>query len=324
MKGRKTMKVLLTGAFGNFGTTTLHNLLEQGHEVRCFDLQTKANRKTAAKFGNRIETIWGDVRNPDDLALAVHDRDVVIHLAFIIDMLKSEDHPEWAREINVGGTKNLLDAIKGHPEPHKFIFASSISVFGHTQHLQPPRTLSDPVQPTSIYAHHKAECEELVKKSGIDWSILRIAFSPPEASAKFDPVLFQLEPSSRLEFVHPRDVGLAVTNGVSSTEIWGKTLLVGGGSACQLYYRDFIRQLIEGIGIRPLPEDAFALPPSSPLDWVDTTESQKLLNYQKHSFEDYVREIPASMGSARYLVRLLGPLIRRSMLSQSPYLKQNK
>ncbi len=318
------MKVLLTGAFGNFGTTTLHNLLEQGHEVRCFDLQTKANRKTAAKFGNRIETIWGDVRNPDDLALAVHDRDVVIHLAFIIDMLKSEDHPEWAREINVGGTKNLLDAIKVHHEPSKIIFASSISVFGHTQHLPPPRTLSDPVQPTSIYAHHKAECEELVRKSGIDWSILRIAFSPPEASAKFDPVLFQLEPSSRLEFVHPRDVGLAVTNGVSSTEIWGKTLLVGGGSGCQLYYRDFIRQLIEGIGIRPLPEEAFALPPSSPLDWVDTTESQRILNYQKHSFEDYVREIPASMGSARYLVRLLGPLIRRSMLSQSPYLEQNK
>jgi nucleoside-diphosphate-sugar epimerase len=324
MKGRKIMKVLLTGAFGNFGTTTLHNLLEQGHEVRCFDLQTKANRKTAAKFGNRIETIWGDVRNPDDLALAVHDRDVVIHLAFIIDMLKSEDHPEWAREINVGGTKNLLDAIKGHSEPPKIIFASSISVFGHTQHLQPPRTLSDPVQPTSIYAHHKVECEELVRKSGLDWSILRIAFSPPEVSAKFDPVLFQLEPSSRLEFVHPRDVGLAVTNGVSSTEIWGKTLLVGGGSGCQLYYRDFIRQLIEGIGIRPLPEDAFALPPSSPLDWVDTTESQRILNYQKHSFEDYVREIPASMGSARYLVRLLGPLIRRSMLSQSPYLEQNK
>jgi nucleoside-diphosphate-sugar epimerase len=319
------MKVLLTGAFGNFGTTTLHNLLEQGHEVRCFDLQTKANRKTAAKFENRIETIWGDVRNPDDLALAVHDRDVVIHLAFIIDMLKSEDHPEWAWEINVGGTKNLLDAIKSHSEPCKIIFASSISVFGHTQHLPPPRTLSDPVQPTSIYAHHKAECEELIKKSGLDWSILRIAFSPPEALGKFEPILFHLEPNSRLEFVHPRDVGLAVANAVSSTEIWGKTLLVGGGSDCQLYYRDFIRQITDVMGIRPFPDEAFALPPSSPLDWVDSTESQRLLNYQKHSFEDYIGEIPASMGRpTRYLLRLFGPLIRRSILSQSPFLKQNK
>jgi len=318
------MKVLLTGAFGNFGTMTLHNLLEQGHEVRCFDLQTKANRKTASKYENRIETIWGDVRNPDDLTLAVHDRDVVIHLAFIIDMLRSDEQPEWAWQINVGGTKNLLDAIRGQSEPGKIIFASSISVFGHTQHLPPPRTLSDPVQPTSIYTHHKVECEELVKKSDLDWSILRIAFAPPEAGGSFDPVLFDLELNSRLEFVHPRDVGLAVANAVSSSEIWGKTLLVGGGSGCQLYYRDFIRQLTDVMGIRPLPDDAFALPPSSPMDWVDSIESQRLLNYQERSFEDFIRDIPASMGPSRYLVRLLGPLIRRSILSQSPFLKQNK
>jgi nucleoside-diphosphate-sugar epimerase len=317
------MKLLLTGAFGNFGTTTLYSLLEQGHEVRCFDLETKANQKTAANFENRIETIWGDVRNPDDLALAVHDREVVIHLAFIVDMLRSDDQPEWAWEINVAGTKNLLDAMKAHSDPGKIIFASSTSVFGHTQHLDPPRTLSDPVQPTSTYTRHKVECEELVKQSGLDWSILRIAFAP-QAAGSFDPVLFELELDSRLEFVHPRDVGLAVTNAVSSTEIWGKTLLVGGGSGCQLYYRDFIRQLTDAIGIRSLPKEAFALQPSSPMDWVDSTESQRLLKYQKHSFEDYLREIPASMGSGRYLVRLLSPLIRRSMLNQSPYLEQNK
>jgi nucleoside-diphosphate-sugar epimerase len=238
-------------------------------------------------------------------------------------MLRSDEQPEWAWEINVAGTKNLLDAMKAHSDPGKIIFASSTSVFGHTQHLDPPRTLSDPVQPTSTYTRHKVECEELVKNSGLDWSVLRIAFAP-QAAGSFDPVLFELELDSRLEFVHPRDVGLAVTNAVSSTEIWGKTLLVGGGSGCQLYYRDFIRQLTDAIGIRALPEDAFTLPPSSPLDWVDSTESQRLLNYQKHSFEDYIREIPASMGSGRYLVRLLSPLIRRSMLSQSPYLKQNK
>jgi len=173
------MKVLLTGAFGNFGTTTLHSLLKQGHDVRCFDLETEANQKTAEKFENRIETIWGDVRNPDDLARAVPEMEVVIHLAFIVDMLRSDQQPEWAWEINVGGTKNLLDAMKDQSEPGKIIFASSINVFGHTQHLEPPRTLSDPVQPTSTYTHHKVECEELVKKSGLDWSVLRIAFSPP-------------------------------------------------------------------------------------------------------------------------------------------------
>ena len=248
--------------------------------------------------------------------------DVVIHLAFIVDMLRSEENPEWAREINIGGTKTLLDGIKSLSEPCKIIFASSISVFGHTQHLHPPRTPSGPVQPTSIYTHHKVECEELIKKSGLDWSILRVAFAP--ASGKFDPVLFNLELKSRIEFVHPDDVGLSFANAVSSTEIWSKILLVGGGKGCQLVYGDLIRQLMDVIGIRPLPDDAFALPPSSPLDWVDSTESQNLLNYQRHSFEDYIRETRASMGPARYLIRLIAPLIRRSMLNQSPFLKRNK
>jgi nucleoside-diphosphate-sugar epimerase len=315
--------VLLTGAFGNFGTNALQSLLEQGHEARCFDLETEANQKTAAKFENKIETIWGDVRNPNDLARAVPEVEVVIHLAFIIDMIRSEQQPEWAWEINVGGTKNLLDAMKEQSVPSKIIFASSTSVFGHTQHLDPPRTLSDPVQPTSTYTHHKVECEERVKKSSLDWSILRIAFSPPEVGGKFEADLFHLEPDSRLEFVHPRDVGLAVTNAVSSTEIWGKTLLIGGGSDSQLVYRDFIQQLTDAIGIRPLPDEAFALAPSSPLDWVDSTESQNLLNYQKHSFEDFIRGVPAAMGSMKYVVRVLSPLVRRSIMNQSPFLRQD-
>jgi nucleoside-diphosphate-sugar epimerase len=152
-----------------------------------------------------------------------------------------------------------------------------------------------------------------------------MAFSLPETSGKFDPMLFLLELNSRLEFVHPRDVGLALANAVSLTEIWGKTLLVGGGGpGCQLYYRDFIRQITDMMQIRPLPDDAFASPPSSPLDWVDSTESQKLLNYQKHSFEDYIEETTASIKPIRFLLRLFGPLIRRLILSQSPILKQNK
>jgi len=39
------MNVLLTGAFGNVGLSTLEELLRQGHQVRCFDLKTRANEK---------------------------------------------------------------------------------------------------------------------------------------------------------------------------------------------------------------------------------------------------------------------------------------
>ena len=74
-----------------------------------------------------------------------------------------------------------------------------------------------------------------------------------------------------------------------------------------------MRQLTDAIGIRPLPDEAFALAPSSPLDWVDSTESQNLLNYQNYSFEDFIHGIPASMGFTKYVVRLLSPLDPQSI-----------
>ena len=76
------MRVLVTGAFGNVGRSTVDELLKQGHRVRCFDLKTRANTKTARSYGDRIEVVWGDLRSPADLAAAVSDQDAgeVLHL----------------------------------------------------------------------------------------------------------------------------------------------------------------------------------------------------------------------------------------------------
>ena len=190
------MKVLVTGAFGNIGTSALAELLRQGHQVRCFDLRTRANEKAARRLKGQTEVVWGDLRRPDDVAIAVRDQQVVIHLAFVIPKLSatgvgSEDRPDWAREINVGGTRNLLNAMKGLPLPPQIIFASSLHVFGETQEQPPPRTVSDPVQPTDHYSLHKIECEQMVKASGLDWAILRFAAALP-LQVKLDPAMFDV------------------------------------------------------------------------------------------------------------------------------------
>ncbi|MCK4362823.1 MAG: SDR family NAD(P)-dependent oxidoreductase, partial [Dehalococcoidia bacterium] len=78
------MKVLLTGAFGNIGPNVVEKLLEQGHQVRCFDRKTEATEKKAGRFKDQVEVVWGDLRSPDDVAAALHDLDVVIHMAFAL------------------------------------------------------------------------------------------------------------------------------------------------------------------------------------------------------------------------------------------------
>ena len=57
---------------------------------------------------------------------------------------------------------------------------------------------------------------------------------------------------------------------------------------------------------------------------MDTAESQRLLKYQRHSFQDFTGEIAGSLGPLRLAFRLLSPLIRWWMLRQSPYYKAGR
>ncbi len=314
------MKVLLTGAFGNIGINAITNLLKQGHDVRCFDVRNEKNEKAARKFKDRINVVWGDIRNPDDVARAVEDSEVVIHLAFIIPV-ESEVNPELSREINVGGTKNLLEAMKAVTPPPRIVFASSCTVYGPTQDQPPPRKATDPVNPTIHYTKHKVECEEMVKASGFVWTILRFGAVPP-VELKFNPMVFFLSPDSRMEFVHTKDVGLALANAVTCDGAWGKILLIGGGPKNQMLYRDYLAGSMEASGIGKFPDEAFGNIPSS-MDWLDTEESQRLLDYQKHTYQDFLRDRKRSLGVRRYTIMLQRPMIRRKWLKHSPFYKAN-
>jgi len=316
------MRVLLTGAFGNVGTSALRELLAQGHTVRCFDVPSKANLRAARRLTGRAEVVWGDLCRQEDVEKAVEDQEVGIHLAFIIPKLSAtgvgvDDRPEWARSINVGGTQNLLAAMKAQPKPPKIIFASSVHVYGRTQDKPPCRTASEPLEATDDYSQHKIECEQMVRASGLDWAIFRFGVVFPLA-LKLDPAMFDVPLSTRLEFVHTRDVGLALANAVSCPEVWGKVLLIGGGEHCRFYYRDVVSLLLEKMGVGMLPEKAFGETPFC-IDWLDTRESQKLLNYQHRNLEDYAQEMAALMGPKRHLLRMCRPLVRRLLLDRSPY-----
>jgi short-subunit dehydrogenase len=319
------MKVLLTGAFGNIGTSTLEELLQRGHQVRCFDLKTKANEKTARRYGDKIEVMWGDLRNREDVEAAVQGQDVVLHVAFIIPKLsmtgvESEARPDWAREINVGGTRNLIEAMKAQPKPPKLLFTSSLHVYGYTQNQPPPRTVNDPPRPEEHYSRHKVECEEMVKASGLTWTIFRLGAALPVRLVT-DPTMFDISLKNRIEFVYTKDVGLAIANALETDEVWGKIWLIGGGPRCQLTQGELVEAVLEAVGIGMLPEEAFSNKPY-PTDWLDTTESQRVLKFQRHTLEDYAQSLKAVLGFRRHLIKLFRPIIRAWLLGKSAYLEE--
>lgn len=316
------MNILLTGAFGNVGQSTLTALLEHGHQVRCFDVPTAANRKIAARWQDRVELCWGDLRNPEEVRRAVAGCQAVLHLAFVIPNLSatgtsSEARPEWARSINVGGSRNLIEAIQHQPQPPRLIFASSLHVYGKTQHLPPPRTAGEIPQPVEHYAHHKVEVEAMLRESGLEWGILRLGAALP-IRLILDRGMFDVPLRNRIEFVHTRDAGLAFANSVDRPGVTGRILLIGGGASCQLIYADMMTQVLDATGVGPLPERAFSHETFA-TDWLDTRESQDVLCFQQRTFRDYTNDLRSALGPLRGLILATRPLVRRWLLSQSPY-----
>jgi nucleoside-diphosphate-sugar epimerase len=315
------MKVLLTGAFGNIGSSTLDELLMRGHQVRCFDVATRANLKKARRYARRAEIVWGDLRSPEQVSAAVQDQDVVVHLAFVIPHLsvtgiKSEDEPEWARAINVGGTQNVIDAIRAQPRPPRLLFASSMHIYGRTQELPPPRTVNDPPQPIEHYAHHKVECEQMVTSSNLNWAIFRLGAALP-VRLVLDRGMFDVPLDNRIEFVHTRDVGMAIANALETDQTWGQIWHIGGGPRCQLYQRDLVWSVLDAVGIGRLPENIFTTVPY-PVDWLDTSDSQRVLHFQRHTLQDYIANVRRKLGIGRYFIRVFSPIIRRWLARQSP------
>jgi nucleoside-diphosphate-sugar epimerase len=311
------VKVLLTGPFGNVGTAVRREMDGRGHALRCFDTPTTRNRAIARKHA-LDDVVWGDVRDPAAVRAAVADRDVVIHLAAIIPPGSMRD-PELAREVNVGGTTNVIAACREADHPVRLVFASSLALFGPTQHLDPPRTLDDPIVVTDDYTRHKARCEELLHESGLEVAILRLgAVIPIDVIGVLDPLMFEVPLDDRIEFVHPWDVGLALVNAIESDQVWGQTFLIGGGPRCQLYQREIIRKPLEALGIGMLPEEAFGKKPYH-TDWLDTTESQRVLQFQRYTWDDCVRHMVDFVGWRRPFVRLARPIARWKLLRTSPY-----
>jgi nucleoside-diphosphate-sugar epimerase len=315
------MRVLLTGAFGNIGTETLRLLLEAGHHVRCFDLDTPSARKAARPFQDAVEFFWGDMTQPDDVAGAVFDQEAVIHDAAVLPPA-SEEAPERTRRVNVEVTRRLVAACEASKLRPKLVFASSISIFGLSQDRPPPRRVEEPIAPTDHYSRSKADGEEIVRGSSLDWVILRFAAAPPDRTPgwrEFDlERFFQIDPDTRIEYLHPKDAALAQVNALSTPEAVGRIWLIGGGKECQVRMREFHGAYFEAMGIGSLPDAAFG-DESYYTDWMDTEESQRLFRYQRHTFDDLRSSQRRNMRFVRPWLRLLRGPIRRFMLSRSPY-----
>ncbi len=315
------MNVLLTGAFGNVGLSTLKELQDKEYNIRVFEVYNRKNRKIAKKFKNRIEIIWGDLRNKDDVNIAVQNQDIIIHLAAIIPPL-ADANPELAESVNVGATKNILDAIKKQLHKPKLIFTSSVAVYGDRRY-NPIIEVTDPLAPSKgdYYAITKISAEKLIRESDVDFAIFRLTYITSIDKLNMDPLMFHMPLDTSIEICDTKDVGLALVNAIECKEIWGETFNLAGGKQCRITYREYLNDMMEifGLGRNFLPEEGFA-DKDFHCGFMNTNKSQSLLKYQKHTLEDYYRDVKKKVGPKKYFMPAIKWMIRLHLLKRSePY-----
>jgi nucleoside-diphosphate-sugar epimerase len=329
------MKILLTGAFGNLGTSCIIELSNKNYEIRCFDMKSKMTetRYKIYKKNYNFETFWGNILDPLSIAEAMKDVDTIIHTAAIIPPL-SDINPDLAKKVNVEGTKNLiLEAEKQGVK--QFIFSSSVSVHGVHYPSLPPVKTTDPLKPHDTYNTTKVECEVLLKNSKLKWTIVRFGAILPienrgQPQAKLDDytieMLFGIPLDQKIEIIHSHDAALALVNAVNNEKAFNQVFFGGGGPKCQLYQRDAIFDMMKLMGIGKMPENVFKKPVSDSNEdgwfythWMDTSKSQEVLQFQRKTFDDYKKDVRGPPFIQKILFIFIGPIIKRSLIKKSPY-----
>lgn len=322
------MKVLLTGALGNVGEYTLKSLLHEGHDVVAFDMLTPAAQRRAAKLGDRVQIVWGNITDPSSIRNALDGVSAVIHLAGMVPP-NVDRNVALSTKVNVGGTRLLIDLMEASTTAKRLIFASSVGVFGEVQNREPPLRADTPVSPTDEYGRQKVACENAIRSSRLDWTLLRLGAAVPTRvlGSHYDPRAgFEISADARIEFIHPADAGLAFARAAGCREAVGKVMYVGGGKRCQMIALPFYNTLMDPIGIGPVPPEAFAKAehPRFTGDWLDTDESQRLLQYQSRGLDELKQDLKNGLGSLVPLIRALRPLATWFYVRSSPYLKANR
>lgn len=290
------MKVLVTGGAGRLGITVCRTFLEHGFQVRVFDLATPYTRRTVKELTGKVEIRWGDITQPDAVRQAMNGVDAVVHMAAVLPPV-ADLKPELAAAVNVGGTRTIVEMLKEGGGHLPFVFTSSAAVFGPSPEATEPISVETrQPQPKGTYGETKLQAEELIRKAGIDFVILRLTVTMYLIFRVSDMErMLTIPPDNRIEFCHPDDTALAILNAVRNFgSVKGNILVISGGPGQRMAYRDMLSAILRVLGLPMPPDRKFTLKPYY-LDWYDTEKSQALLQYQRKTFghylEDYASEL---------------------------------
>jgi nucleoside-diphosphate-sugar epimerase len=282
------MRVLVTGGAGRLGVDVCNALLKNGFQIFIFDLDTASTRNNLKRLSGHVDIIKGDITRPDSVGPALRNVDAVLHMAALLTV-NTVSKRELVTGVNVGGTRNIINAIRGEKRTIPLVYTSSVVVFGPSPDAVSPLDADHyKPKPKGEYAETKFEAEEVIRASGIDYVILRLGthWQNQVFSRNEFRYMFRIPLNNRIEVVHPDDTATAIMHAVRDFgKVKRNTLVVSGGPACRMLHRDRVKAIMKVLGLPIPPAERFNQSPA-PMDWYDTQKSQAYLQFQQRTFND--------------------------------------
>jgi UDP-glucose 4-epimerase len=169
-------RILVTGGAGHIGSHIVDELLRSGAgKVVVYDNLSAGRDSNLAHIprDGRLELVRNDIRDYEDLEVALCGCDYVFHVASVL-LLECRDRPLKALDVNIRGTFNVLHAsVKAGVK--KVIFSSTGSVYGEPLYL--PMDENHPYNSETIYGTTKISgehlCRDFYREHGLQYVGLR-------------------------------------------------------------------------------------------------------------------------------------------------------
>ena len=171
------MNVLVTGAAGFLGTRVIKALLGGGRDVPPVSRIVAADTSACPIAEPRLDARIGTIVDPAFINSIVEDDvDLIFHLAAVLSG-QSEAEFDVGMRVNVDATRGLLEACRRLRRAPRFVFSSTVAVFGADLPDEVPE--DNVLRPQSSYGTAKAIAELLVseytRRGFVDGIAVRLA-----------------------------------------------------------------------------------------------------------------------------------------------------
>jgi UDP-glucose 4-epimerase len=212
------MKIIVAGGSGFIGSHVVDVLLEQGHEVMIYDLESP-------RYGQACAFVRGDTRDIDRLVQVLKNGDVIYLLAAEANVNRFLESPVYSNNITANAALSVLEAAR-RTGAARVMLASTEWVYGSLPEAGEENIIEETPyagNPDHIYTSSKIAAELFCKNYhdlfGVNFTIMRYGIpfgerARPETVtpifirriARGEPITIHGDGSQSRQFIYVKDL----------------------------------------------------------------------------------------------------------------------